>query len=73
MVFTNSWAEDWSPDHDDYDVIRKSSVGDIVTFADGKRYRIDKKTTTAAAVTRYYWWNKLLDKLFTRKDNDAVS
>ena len=73
MLFTESWTEDWTASNEDFDTIRKSSVGDIVTFADGKRYRIEKKTTTAASVTRYYWWNRLVDKYFTRKDNDASS
>jgi uncharacterized protein YkvS len=52
----------WEQCDEDIELIHRSSVGDIVTFTDGKRYKIEKKTTTACAVTRYYWFHEWLDK-----------
>jgi len=38
------------------------NVDDIITFKDGKRYKITKKTRTAIACERYFWYNKIMEK-----------
>jgi hypothetical protein len=67
-MFKDVWAEDWSPSHTDFNVIRASNVGDVVHLADGHNYKLIKKTTTAASLERYYWWDKLYDKYVRKPD-----
>jgi hypothetical protein len=66
-MFKDTWSEDWSPTHSDFNAIRDAQVGDVIRCADGHNYKMTKKTTTAVALERYYWWNKFYDKYFQKE------